>query len=91
MRLATRDILMSKVRKITKHQTPWTPWIKSGLKWPKNDKKYDKNCISKVSRVNFWAIGGSGKFGLIKGTGVDPPPTRGENPPFFFFFFDAFP
>ena len=31
----TRDILMSKARKITKNQTPWTPWIKSGLKWPK--------------------------------------------------------
>ena len=34
MPLATRDILMSKARKITKNQTPWTPWIKSGLKWP---------------------------------------------------------
>ena len=46
---ATRDILMSKARKITKKQSPWTPWIKSGLKWPKNYKKCDKNCISKVS------------------------------------------
>ena len=39
MRLATRNIFMSKARKITKNQTPWTSWIKSGLKWPKNDKK----------------------------------------------------
>ena len=28
--------------KITKNQTPWTPWIKRGLKLPKNDKKCDK-------------------------------------------------
>ena len=54
--IATHDIFMSKARKITKNQTPWTPWIKSGLKWPKNDKKYDKNCIFNVSRVNFWVI-----------------------------------
>ena len=77
MPLATHDILMSKARKITKHQTHWTPWIKSGLKWPKNDKKnmtkiVFPRCLELISGrledpVNF------GKFGLKKGTGVDPP------------------
>ena len=34
-----------------------------------------------------------GKFGLKKGTGVDPPPPRVDNVPFFlpFFLFEGFP
>ena len=36
---ATRDILMSKARKIIKNQTPWTHWIKSDLKGLKMTKK----------------------------------------------------
>ena len=34
-----------------------------------------------------------GKFGLKKGTGVDPPPPRVDNVPFFyrFFFLEGFP
>ena len=39
-----------------------------------------------VSKVHFWVIWESGKFGLKKGTGVDPPPPV-DNVPFFFRFF----
>ena len=40
-----------------------------------------------VSKVHFWVIWESGKFGLKKGTGVDPPPPRADNVPFFYRFF----
>ena len=36
-----------------------------------------------VSKVHFWVIWESGKFGLKKGTGVDPLPPRTDNVPFF--------
>ena len=40
-----------------------------------------------VSKVHFWVIWEAGKFGLKKGTGVDPPPPRADNVPFFYRFF----
>ena len=44
-----------------------------------------------VSKVHFWVIWESGKFGLKKGTGVDPPPPRADNVPFFYRFFSRRP
>ena len=40
-----------------------------------------------VSKVHFWVIWESGKFGLKKGTGVDPRPPLVDNVPFFYRFF----
>ena len=37
-----------------------------------------------VSKVHFWVIWESGKFGLKKGTGVDPHPPLVDNVPFFY-------
>ena len=38
-------------------------------------------------KVHFWVSWESGKFGLKKGTGVDPPPPGAGNVPFFYRFF----
>ena len=40
-----------------------------------------------VSKVHFWVVWESGKFGLKKGTGVDPRPPLVDNVPFFYRFF----
>ena len=40
-----------------------------------------------VSKVHFWVIWESGKFGLKKGTGVDPPPAPCGQCPLFLPFF----